>query len=378
MATVEPYLLKDGSRRYRVRYRTPGHQQTDKRGFKTKREAELYGASVEVSKARGEFISVAAGTTTVAAWADKWMDGWSELTPSTASRYRGIVRTHVLPRWGTTPLSALTKSDIKSWLAGLVRNGSSAATARKVHSVLSCILTVAVDDKMLAFNPAIGVKVAKPTVTPRRYLTHQEVDSLAEAAGERGRSIILMLAYCGLRWGELAALRVHNVSIARSRIHIEASVTEVNGKMEWGDTKTRQKRGVPVPAFLLPMLAEQTTGKKPTDLAFPAPGGGVLRYRAARVSWFNAAVAGSGIAPAFHPHELRHTAASLAISAGANVMAVQRMLGHASAKMTLDTYADLFPDDLDAVAISLDQARTRAVVGTDVGTEPSMVELRIG
>lgn len=59
-------------------------------------------------------------------------------------------------------------------------------------------------------------------------------------------------------------------------------------------------------------------------------------------------------------HDLRHTAASLAISAGANVKAVQRMLGHASAAMTLDTYADLFDDDLDAVADSLDKAKRGA------------------
>ena len=54
------------------------------------------------------------------------------------------------------------------------------------------------------------------------------------------------------------------------------------------------------------------------------------------------------------PHDLRHTAASLAIRAGANVKAVQRMLGHASAAMTLDVYAGLIPDDLDQVAAALD------------------------
>jgi site-specific recombinase XerD len=53
------------------------------------------------------------------------------------------------------------------------------------------------------------------------------------------------------------------------------------------------------------------------------------------------------------PHDLRHTCASLAVSAGVNVLALQRMLGHTSAKMTLDTYADLFDDDLDAVAVTL-------------------------
>lgn len=65
--------------------------------------------------------------------------------------------------------------------------------------------------------------------------------------------------------------------------------------------------------------------------------------------------------PRVTPHDLRHTAASLAISAGANVKAVQTMLGHASAAMTLDRYADLFPDDLDAVAVALNKSRRKAV-----------------
>ena len=56
---------------------------------------------------------------------------------------------------------------------------------------------------------------------------------------------------------------------------------------------------------------------------------------------------------AITPHDLRHTCASLSVSAGVNVLALQRMLGHTSAKVTLDTYADLFDDDLDAVAVTL-------------------------
>lgn len=70
-------------------------------------------------------------------------------------------------------------------------------------------------------------------------------------------------------------------------------------------------------------------------------------------------------------HDLRHTAASLAISAGGNPKAVQRMLGHASAAMTLDTYADLFDDDLDAVSERLDAARAQAVVGFSWGIDRS-------
>jgi integrase len=76
--------------------------------------------------------------------------------------------------------------------------------------------------------------------------------------------------------------------------------------------------------------------------------------------------ADSTFPPKLTIHDLRHTAASLAISAGANVKAVQRMRGHASAAMTLDTYADLFDDDLDAVSAALDDARRAA---TEVKTK---------
>jgi integrase len=100
-------------------------------------------------------------------------------------------------------------------------------------------------------------------------------------------------------------------------------------------------------------LREACTNKSPTALVFPAPDGNFM-HNNTRGS-FAGAVARSGV-PRLTPHDLRHTAASLAISAGANVKAVQRMLGHASAAMTLDTYADLFDEDLDAVAIALHAA----------------------
>ena len=120
--------------------------------------------------------------------------------------------------------------------------------------------------------------------------------------------------------------------------------------------------------------------KRPDELIFPAEAGGYLRPGNSRSGWFagackrarledasDAAEARARgerirvVMPRVTPHDLRHTAASLAISAGANVKAVQRMLGHASAAMTLDTYADLFDDDLDDVAAALDKHRSDAI-----------------
>jgi integrase len=156
-----------------------------------------------------------------------------------------------------------------------------------------------------------------------------------------------------LRWCELAALRVGCVDFLRRRFVIAEAMTEVNGRLVWGSPKSHEARSVPIPRVLIDDLAAQVAGKHRDDLVFTTSTGAPLRNRNARRSWFDRAAATIG-EPGLTPHELRHTAASLGVSAGANVKAVQAMLGHASAAMTLDTYADLFDDDLDAVAERLD------------------------
>lgn len=115
----------------------------------------------------------------------------------------------------------------------------------------------------------------------------------------------------------------------------------------------------PIPRVLADELAKHVAGKAPGDLLFTAPEGRVvLRNTNFRPRFFDPAAKKAGL-PGLTPHELRHTTASLAIAAGANVKAVQQMLGHASAAMTLDIDAGLFADDLDAVADQLDRAFAR-------------------
>ena len=158
-----------------------------------------------------------------------------------------------------------------------------------------------------------------------------------------------VLAYTGLRWGEAAACGSATSISAAAACEVVEATAEVHGKIVVGTPKKHQRRSVPIPRFLAGELASAERGGVPMNscsprraAAFapqhklPAPG---LRSRRC-----------AGRACGLTPHELRHTAASLAVTAGANVKAVQRMLGHASAAMTLDVYAGLFGDDLDAVA----------------------------
>ncbi|MDX6297649.1 MAG: hypothetical protein QOI51_1506 [Nocardioidaceae bacterium] len=126
-----------------------------------------------------------------------------------------------------------------------------------------------------------------------------------------------------------------------------------------GTPKSHQHRDVSISNFPITDLAAHVGYKQPDDLVF----GGIRSGQPLRVSTFrsafNAAATSIGV-PGLHPHELRHTAASLAIASGADVKVVQKMLGHASATMTLDACGHLFEDRLDDVAAAMDAARTLA------------------
>ncbi len=138
----------------------------------------------------------------------------------------------------------------------------------------------------------------------------------------------------------------------------------VGSQLVEGDAKTHDRRSVPVPDFLCTQLGTALSGSDGDALAFPGPDGGWLvdnqfRYR------FDQATKLAGVA-GLVPHELRHTAASIAIAAGANIKAVQRMLGHATATMTLDKYGHHYDDDLTALATqSLDLVRTLCIPGKE-------------
>lgn len=128
----------------------------------------------------------------------------------------------------------------------------------------------------------------------------------------------------------------------------------------------RKARSVPVPNFVLDELSMQCRDKAPDERVFPGPDGGYPPRPELSNGWFVKVVKRAGVQP-ITPHDLRHTCAtcaSLAVSARVNVLTLQRILGHKSAKVTLDTYADLFDEDLDTVAVTLLARYSRESVGT--------------
>ncbi|MBW9118854.1 site-specific integrase [Microbacterium trichothecenolyticum] len=383
MGDIDPYETKKG-RRYRVRYRKPDKSSTDKRGFKTRKEAELFLASITMSKATGDYIDPAAGRATIEHLGPLWLEKKSTAKPSYYRSLEIAWRVYVLPKWGRYPVSGIESAAVEAWISQLIKGTAprdrqrgnaktvpaaeplSASSVMRAVGVLAGILDDAVRAGRIKKNPARGADnlPKKETTKVRRYLDDDEVMRLAEAIADPVRStLVLVLAYTGLRWSEAIGLRVRDVNPLRRRLQVRRPLVELDGIFHEGEPKSWERRSVPYPAFLALAIAHLCEGRKLDERIFVDEGGHSIRQPHVESSWFLGGLRDAGI-ERLTPHDLRHTAASLAISSGANVKVVQLMLGHKSAAMTLDVYADLFPDDLETVAERLD---ARATAATDVG-----------
>lgn len=355
MASVEK-RARNGRLRWYVRYRDPSGKQRTK-VFDRKLDAQRYLTTVESSKLSGSYVDPRRAAITVGEFSKRWLTAQAHLKPSTRERYAGILREHVMPKWSAIRLCDVSHADVQSWVSEIGERRS-ASTAIKAHRVLSLVLSLAVRDGRIVRNPAERVGLPREVQTDRRFLSHQQVQELANAAGVDGL-VIVFLAYTGVRFGEMAALRVERLDLLRHQIEIAESVTAVNGQLVWGTPKGHNRRWVSMPRFVADAIAEHVAGKRPEDLVFTSSNGAVLRASNFRRDIWDHAVKAAGLT-GLVPHGLRHTAASLAIASGADVKVVQQMLGHKSATMTLDLYGHLFENRLGEVAERLDAA-ARAV-----------------
>jgi integrase len=357
------------------------------RGFSRKVDAQQWLNKQVSDQVTGTWTDPALSAVTFGVMAERWLSTKAPRAPKTVAGYKSLLDTVVLPRWKDVPLREVSFDEVQVWISALSVDGSvrfegqglSASRVRQAHQLVGAVLKFAVKARHLPANPADGIDLPKLPETEQRYLTHEQLHRLAVASG-RFRTFVLVLGYCGLRFGEATALRVADVDTGTRRIRVRRSVTYVRktGLVE-GETKNHTSRTVPVPAFLARLLETEVADKDGSALVFPsARGSGYLTLAQARYTFQKATAAIDGCG-GVRLHDLRHTCASLAISAGANVKVVQRLLGHKTAVLTLDRYGHLFPDDLDSVASAFDAAsRTTADALRTVGaSEPPGVARNI-
>jgi integrase len=383
-----------GRPRWRARYRDPSGRERSK-SFTRKLDAERFLVAVEDAKLRGAYVDPAAGRVPFREWAERWERTTATLRPSTRKDYATLLKNQVLPEFGDQTLAAIDALAVREWVAELVAGGLSPKRARKAHQVLSQILGSAVDGGRLPRNVAEGIKLPKVQRKEMHFLTAAQIEALAEAIAPPYGALIRVAGYTGLRPCEYVALKVGRLDLLRGTVRVAEAAPEVAGHLEWGGVKTHEARTVRLPRSLAEELGAYLAGR-PTgreELVFTAPRGGPLRESKFVPYRFKPAIAAANAAiaqldPDGRPdplpeelrlYDLRHTAASLMIRQGASIKAVQKQLGHATASITLDTYGHLFPDELEALAGRLEDARADALA-TLAGTQrgPAIVRLRDG
>lgn len=357
MASIHEYTTKKHGTLYRVQYVDQYGVASQKRGFRTKASTREFVADVESEVNKGTFIKPVLGETTVGELGEVWLATRTHMKVSTRNLMTITYRTHIEDTWSHLEIGQIRHSQVQQWVASL-DDQMSASSVRRCHSVLAQILDIGVKDRLIPSNPARGVRLPRRKKSDQVFLTLEQVAKLAGAA--KYPEIIWVLATTGLRWGELCVLRPRDIDLKRRRIKVVRVMIRDDSKRIYGEPKTHEKRTVAVPTFVCNMLADLIADIDPDVLIWPGRNGGPMGSPGHK-TWFAAAVekclANGDIPARITPHELRHVAAGLLVSAGANVKVVQKQLGHASAVMTLDTYASLFDGDLDEVADVLDLMR---------------------
>lgn len=360
---IEKRTTRNGECRYEVRLRGVDGKERS-RTFRTKKEAERYERAQHTAIDQGLWVDPRSGRVTLAAWTVEWQRTVVHLRPTTRRIYDANLRNHILPDLGAIELGKLTPSMLRAWLAGLTTkvggHGQPLAlgSVAQAYRTLSRVLAAAVDNELLGRNPLRGVKPPRVESEAMRFLSHDEVATLAATIDRRYQAFVLVAAYSGLRAGELIALRRRHVDLLRRSITVVEQVQYISGRHVVSAPKSSaSRRSVALPGVVVAALEEHLASfaEPGTEgLVFPAPEGGYLRLENFRKRVWTPAVTAAGVAP-LRVHDLRHTCASLAIAAGADVKVLQRMLGHASAALTLDRYGHLMPGQAQSVADRLDE-----------------------
>ena len=338
-------------------------------------------------------------------YAKGWLDeqrtkvATSAMKQSTFELYEGILRVHVLPRFGDRAVGAITVADCRAFRADLSER-LSGATIANVWRMFRAVLRDAFKQNAIPALPTDGVErnrraVGDRAAKPRRALTGSQIAAVAAKVGERHpvyKLCVLFMAYSGLRRAETQGLEVRDLVFTagpdgQTRCAVRVERTKARRRGEWITStpkSRRSKRTVPLPSWLAVRMAAYLADVHPHSDDPQAPlwprraVGGARRKGepvAIRLDWsgpcslsglhddiVRPALEAVGI-PATRPartlddgtvlpavkgfrlHDWRHTFAALQLSAGTHFMQVSKWLGHASYLITMSVYADWIQDE---------------------------------
>lgn len=348
--SVQRYLTGEGRVRYRARVKHHGREVAT-RVFDRKRDADAWEEDQKRRLRMGDWFDPRRGRVALSVVAADWLESRQTIKRNSLALEVGVWTRHIEPRFGKLPVASITPADVSTWVGRLMSEGIAASTAARCLGVFRRLLAFAVQDGRVTVNVAAAVRPPTAGYVKRegQFLSRDELDALVEACSSDYADVVRVLALAGLRWAELAGLRVGDrVKVPGEGLRLQRTVMSSRDKGAlFEDTlKSNRSRTVPLVADLVPLIDKWSEGKEFGDWLFPAPKGGPLSEPNWKrsVGW-RAAVNKIG-RPTLRVHDLRHTCASLWLGAGADPKVVQRVLGHASAAMTMDLYGHLIDHNL--------------------------------
>ena len=378
------HVVKTPAGSYRANWRDASGRQRAKT-LRTKKEANAFLAETEAALSRGSYVDPHAGRQRFADLAARWLDSRSSQA-TTAARDQSIMRTHILPRWGSVPLGKIDHLGMQAWVTELGRR-LSPATVAKCHQLASAVMRAAVRERILAFNPCDGIRLppSRKRDTDDQVITPMDlVGRLLPAVPLRDRALVGLAGGTGMRWGECVGLRWDVVDLEAGLIQVVRVAVEVAGTVTAKPFPKSKagRRVVPLPPFVVDLLRTHRADYPPGPLGevFTNQAGGPMRRTLFRSRVWRPALVRAGLLgrieelgedkwralwpdadgmewsadftthrEAIHHvarrahgglrvHDLRHSYATWLISSGVPVNDVQKVMGHEQASTTLNRY----------------------------------------
>ncbi len=376
-----------------IRERSPGHwaivldvrdPETGKRKRKwhsfrgTKREAQTECSRLVTEFAQGSYIEPS--KTTLVMFLGRWLEQIEpNVAPRTHERYREIATKNLVPLLGQIALTKLRPDQIAAAYVKALRSGRrdgtgglSARTVHHMHRILKQALATAVRWRMLTRNPVESVD--PPKVERRKMSALDAVNTaklLVHFRGTRMFIPVLIAVMCGLRRGEITALRWGSVDLRRGQLSVIESMEQTAKGVRSKETKSGRARTVALPGMVVDELrrarvaqAEELlkVGVRLADQThvIVQVDGRPLQPNSLTHEFVRLLAKAKGL-PRIRFHDLRHTHATHLLANGVHPKVAQERLGHASVGVTLDLYSHVLPGMQEDAAAKVDAAIRAAI-----------------
>jgi integrase len=312
-----------------------------RKSFGKRKDAESFLEGEKQTRKAVESGQVILKESTFGEYAPAWLERHCpNLKPSTFNSYRANLKTHLIPRFEDLDLRAIDHEKIDTFKAFMFKRGKHAnQTINHNLKILKKLLGDALLDGYLSLNPALTVKALPLLKEEIDFLDPDELNLLLDKSRGVYRTLFLAAMLSGMRRGEALAVRHTDLDYASAQIHIQRTL--YRGTFTAPKSKA-SRRKIDMPPALVDALKELPSRFR-GDLVFCQPNGKHLHAENMVRREFNPALKRAGLRHVKF-HSLRHSYAVMLIESGVNVKYLQRQLGHASIKMTLDTYGHLFRD----------------------------------